>query len=62
MLEIAGELGVTEPRSPSSGPRPWSYSGTGSTRPPAATAPARRRDRFGGAFIGLKPRSGNGFA
>ena len=34
MLEIAGELGVTEPRSPSSGPRPWSYSGTGSTRPP----------------------------
>ena len=26
MLEIAGELGVTEPRSPSSGPRPWSYS------------------------------------
>ena len=41
--------------------RPWPCSGTGSARP-AATAPACRRDRFGDAFTGLKPRSGNGFA
>jgi Sigma-70 region 3 len=40
MLEIVGELGVTSRASSSSGPRPWSCSGTGST--PTWTRTPRR--------------------
>ena len=62
MLEIAGELGVTEPRISQLRAEALVLLRDRLDAAPAATAPARRRDRFGGAFTGLKPRSGNGFA